>query len=217
MPKKRYVIGSKCVTGQIISEILGQSDRACLYTTRDKHLRWEFFANRGRVPPDAAVAIGKFDNLMAAIKFLAVPPSEKKELLLCLGKNLFAALNSKRPNPATAFAEIQQMIQARTGLQARFPRDLGNRNVFIVHGRDEAPRETVARFVKDLELVPIILQEQASSGFTIIEKFEVASDVSFAVVLLTPDDVGGLDQNPKALKPRARQNVIFELGYFAAA
>ena len=48
---------------------------------------------------------------------------------------------------------------------------------------------------------------------TIIEKFEKHSDVGFAVVLLTPDDEGALSgQSPK---PRARQNVVFELGFFA--
>ncbi len=43
-------------------------------------------------------------------------------------------------------------------------------------------------------------------------KDAVPSDVGFAVVLLTPDDVGGpLDGDTQ---PRARQNVILELGYF---
>jgi predicted nucleotide-binding protein len=40
--------------------------------------------------------------------------------------------------------------------------------------------------------------------------------VSYAVVLLTPDDIGASKNKPEELKPRARQNVIFELGYFAA-
>src|SRR5262245_46867522 len=112
MPRKRYLVGSKCVTGQVIAEILGQSERACVYTTKDNHLRWEFFANRGRLPPDAVAAVGKFDSLMTSIKLLALPASEKRELLLCLGKNLFASLNSKKANPSTAFAEIQMLIQA---------------------------------------------------------------------------------------------------------
>ncbi len=49
----------------------------------------------------------------------------------------------------------------------------------------------------------------------IIEKFEDYADVGFAVVLLTPDDQGGLaEAATDQLQPRARQNVIFELGYF---
>ena len=60
----------------------------------------------------------------------------------------------------------------------------------------------------------MILHEQSNQGRTIIEKFERHADVGFAVVLLTPDDVGGLQTDTGALEPRARQNVIFELGYF---
>jgi predicted nucleotide-binding protein len=89
-------------------------------------------------------------------------------------------------------------------------------NIFIVHGRDEGAKEAVARFVERLGLNAIVLHEQASAGSTIIEKFEEYSDVVFAVVLLTPDDVGQPRDKSEKLKPRARQNVIFELGYFVA-
>lgn len=90
------------------------------------------------------------------------------------------------------------------------------RNVFIVHGRTDT-RHEVARFLEKLDLHPIILEEQPSQGRTIIEKFEDCSNADFAVVLLTPDDVGGpSDVDSSNLQPRARQNVIFELGYFAA-
>jgi predicted nucleotide-binding protein len=86
--------------------------------------------------------------------------------------------------------------------------------VFVVHGHDQAAREAMARFLEKIELEAIILHEQPDQGFTIIEKFEAyASQVSFAVVLLTPDDLGGSASAP-AQAARARQNVIFELGYF---
>lgn len=65
-----------------------------------------------------------------------------------------------------------------------------------------------------MELKPVVLHEQPNEGRTIIEKFEDYTDVRFAVVLLTPDDVGGLQDNAGDTKPRARQNVIFEFGYF---
>jgi len=86
--------------------------------------------------------------------------------------------------------------------------------VFVVHGRDEAARETVARYLERLGINPIILHEQASRGLTVIEKLERQADVPFAVVLLTPDDEGHLIGSNDALQPRARQNVILELGYF---
>jgi predicted nucleotide-binding protein len=90
-------------------------------------------------------------------------------------------------------------------------------HIFIVHGHDDTLKEQVARTLEKLGLEPIILHEQPNRGKTIIEKFEKHADVGFAVVLLTPDDVGGKKPstgNP-TLSDRARQNVIFELGYFA--
>lgn len=86
--------------------------------------------------------------------------------------------------------------------------------VFVVHGHDEAARESIARYLEQLGLKPIILHEQPNSGRTIIEKLEKHGEVYFAVVLLTPDDVGASKKSEKDLKPRARQNVILELGYF---
>ena len=96
----------------------------------------------------------------------------------------------------------------------RADRKSGSDRVFVIHGRDEAPRETVARFLEKLGLEPVILHEQANRGRTIIEKFEDHADVAFAVVLLTPDDRGELRDGKPDLKPRARQNVILELGFF---
>jgi predicted nucleotide-binding protein len=86
--------------------------------------------------------------------------------------------------------------------------------VFIVHGHDDAARESVARFLEKLGVEAVILHEQASSGSTVIEKLEKFSDVSFAAVLLTPDDVGAASSPGSSPRPRARQNVILELGYF---
>jgi predicted nucleotide-binding protein len=90
--------------------------------------------------------------------------------------------------------------------------------VFLVHGHDEAAREKVARYLERLELEPIILHEQPNKGRTIIEKFTDYSDVAYAVVLLTADDIGGpKGTNTKQLAVRARPNVLFELGYFIGA
>lgn len=87
-----------------------------------------------------------------------------------------------------------------------------SRKVFIVHGHDDGARETVARFLERIDLEAVILHEQANQGRTIIEKVVANSDVGFAVVLLTPDDEGCVKGG--ALEPRARQNVLLELGYF---
>lgn len=93
------------------------------------------------------------------------------------------------------------------------------RGVFLVHGRNEGVKDKVARFLEKLELQVIILHEQPNEGRTIIEKFEKHSrDVAFAVVLLTADDRGAAGDVPyEEQQPRARQNVILELGFFLGA
>lgn len=92
--------------------------------------------------------------------------------------------------------------------------DVVSRDVFIVHGHDQAARESVARFVTQLGLNPIILHEQPNKGRTIIEKLEGHLRVGFAIVILTPDDVGAEAEEAENLSPRARQNVVLELGFF---
>lgn len=92
--------------------------------------------------------------------------------------------------------------------------NLGNMNpkIFIVHGHDDLAKITVARFIEQIGLNPIILHEQASSSRTIIEKIESYGEVGFAIVLYTPCDVGA--KTGEELNSRARQNVVFEHGYF---
>ncbi|HGF5123773.1 nucleotide-binding protein [Vibrio diabolicus] len=87
-----------------------------------------------------------------------------------------------------------------------------SRKIFIVHGHDDGARETVARFLERIGLEAVILHEQANQGRTIIEKVVANSDVGFAIVLLTPDDEGCVKGGTP--EPRARQNVLLELGYF---
>lgn len=91
-----------------------------------------------------------------------------------------------------------------------------SKKVFIVHGHDGELKEATARLVTKLGLAPIILHEQANKGRTVIEKFaDHAQEVGFAVVLLSADDEGRSRDAPSdPLKLRARQNVIFEMGFF---
>lgn len=90
----------------------------------------------------------------------------------------------------------------------------GNR-IFIVHGHDDEMKQHIARVITQLGLDPIILHEKPNQGRTIIEKFSDYSEVAFAVVLLSPDDLARKRNDaPDEVKSRARQNVVLELGYF---
>ena len=88
-----------------------------------------------------------------------------------------------------------------------------SRKVFVVHGHDDHAKEMMARFLEKNDFEAIVLHEQASGNKTIIEKIEHFADVGFAIILLTPDDMGK-SKDGDNYQPRARQNVILELGYF---
>ncbi len=138
---------------------------------------------------------------------------------------------NRRDDSEEALAHFYGVIQQRLRWLSSVPTILANRwraaavpdsqmpaqtrRVFLVHGHDERVRETVARFLEKLDLECVILHEQPNKGRTIIEKFEDYADVAFAVVLLTPDDRGGVaDAAFEAQQKRARQNVLLELGFF---
>jgi predicted nucleotide-binding protein len=106
-------------------------------------------------------------------------------------------------------------MQVNQQLESKNAPVVDNSKVFIVHGHDTSVKLDVARSLEKLGLTPIILHKQASLGQTIIEKLENNSDVGFAIVLLTPDDLGKAKADSN-LSPRARQNVLIELGYFVA-
>lgn len=108
--------------------------------------------------------------------------------------------------------------------QKENPVAVSENKVFVVHGHGERLKIETARTLELMGLKAIILHEQEDMGNTIIEKFEAnAMDVGFAVVLLTADDFGFSKKDAQKAKtegkevdptPRARQNVVFEMGYF---
>jgi predicted nucleotide-binding protein len=113
--------------------------------------------------------------------------------------------------------ETPALTQDRSSISAPGPKDTKaqSKSVFIVHGHDEAMKQSVARFISDVGLTPVVLHEQPNRGQTIIEKFEQnAAQAGFAVVLMSPDDVGASVAKPRSKRFRARQNVVVELGYF---
>lgn len=88
--------------------------------------------------------------------------------------------------------------------------------VFIVHGHNRQLRTEVKNVLLELGLKPVVLSEQANGGKTIIEKFEEKSAcVNYAIILMTADDEGKAKKDHD-YKPRSRQNVILEMGYFMA-
>jgi predicted nucleotide-binding protein len=88
---------------------------------------------------------------------------------------------------------------------------------FIVHGHDDSTLYELQNFIQNSLgwKKPVILRDEASGGRTIIEKFEwFATRVDWVFVLFTPDDRVLTKEASNEDKRRARQNVIFEMGYF---
>lgn len=125
---------------------------------------------------------------------------------IALLEGLISRLEEKRE-------DLPDLAKNNTANQVTQPSGT-TRRVFLVHGHDEEAKQSVARFLEKLQLEPVILQEQPNEGRTIIEKFEKNADVEYAIILLTPDDVGYPKDKPDEAGSRARQNVILELGYF---
>lgn len=123
--------------------------------------------------------------------------------------------------PPSAAVPVGPVAAAATAAQADVPlASFGpSERIFIVHGHDEAALNSIRVYVhRETGVMPISLAEEASEGQTIIEKFESYGEAStYVIVLLTPDDVGqtAVDHDAGSPpKPRARQNVVLELGYF---
>jgi predicted nucleotide-binding protein len=87
------------------------------------------------------------------------------------------------------------------------------KKVFIIHGEDEEKKEAVVRFLRKLDLEPVILHDQGGHGKSLIEKFEQFAEYAFAIFILTGDDFGYPKGQPGESQPRPKQNVIFELGF----
>jgi predicted nucleotide-binding protein len=137
-----------------------------------------------------------------------------------LGIRQFRLANRQKLKESKIIQGNKRLKNFLTALEKTFDQMDAQDTVFIVHGHDETPKLTLSNFLYGLGLKPIIPHDQPNKGRTIIEQFEQnASSVRYAFVLLTPDDVGSVKgaanlADNSNLKPRARQNVILELGFF---
>mgnify|MGYP002624749313 CR=1 FL=1 len=112
--------------------------------------------------------------------------------------------------------EFEYPVKQRTVDNVQEQTEKASKKIFIVHGHDTNVRNEVELFVRSIGYEPVILCKRADKGNTIIEKIErEAKDVCYAIVIYTSCDLGK-DRNEVDLKPRARQNVVFEHGFMCA-
>jgi Predicted nucleotide-binding protein containing TIR-like domain len=171
---------------QVLTETFGDGPERDLYAAA---------ANLDR----AALTIGAKTPLPEVVQGLTRGKEQAIELL----NRAIQALENKITDLGEAASQEPAVVPAE------FSKD-----VFIVHGHDDPAKTEVTLLIERAGLNAVILHEQPNEGRTIIEKFEKhGGSAGFAVVLLTPDDVGG--PNREDLRPRARQNVIGEMFWFA--
>jgi predicted nucleotide-binding protein len=125
-----------------------------------------------------------------------------------------------------AFLRKTDILESRTGKAIDIIEEAAKKKkqkkipqCFIVHGHDTRTLRKLINYIRHKLgwKNPKVLRDLPSLGRTIIEKFEDASqDIDIVFVLLTPDDKAAPLSAPNLAKRRARQNVIFELGYFFA-
>lgn len=156
---------------------------------------------------------------------------EKEEIKNILSRNNLSIINERRVNDCGYMLKVSNgaiinvfdtgnyNVQGRNTAEIKKilstnPRVPTNKKVFVVYGHDDVSRTQLEAMLRRWDLEPIILDQLASSGNTIIEKLEeYTSQVGFGIVLATPDDVGRAKKDEdKELKSRVRQNVVLELG-----
>jgi len=149
----------------------------------------------------------------AQLRIFEGPPTERLEDFTPVLNPSAYWIDNQRLKEVTS-----RFVKGPPGGAAQLPKEASTGTaVFLVHGANKASREEVARFLEKVlaqETPVIVLQEEPNRGRTLIEKFEqTAVGARYAVVLLTADDVAHpVDSEETEL--RARQNVVFELGFF---
>lgn len=178
---------------------------------RDKCLRISNQLSRGTY----SVQSGSQSNQTAPIKQVIQQPlqaSAQQFIQPAIHKPIGQVFQQALQAQQVVHASDQQPIS--TGQSMHYPQpQVNQQQVFIVHGHDDHLRMEVELFVRTIGLKPIVLMNQASGGNTIIEKIEEYGEVDYAIVIYTPCDEGRKIGTGE-LKGRARQNVVFEHGYF---
>lgn len=176
---------------------------------------WSERSEGGRRSALYELLVGQSDDVLSRLAELAaddrIEPTDEPNQLEATADEASAA---PRPNAGPVAPGDTQAEQPRDDL----PTVRADGPIFVVHGHAVDRLHELVRILERTTGRDVtVLHEQANGGRTILEKFEHhAADASYAVVLLTADDLGGAmsSSTPVASRRRGRQNVIFELGFF---
>lgn len=138
-------------------------------------------------------------------------------------KATFEAAWASYTGAATPVAPVTSPVTEAEQPVAPANPSTANKKVFVVHGHDDVAREQLELVLHKLGLDPFVLANTGGGGLTIIEALEQEigpkqSQARFGIVLMTPDDMGYSKKDGEAaIQPRARQNVVLEMGMLISA
>ncbi|WP_449410509.1 TIR domain-containing protein [Methylobacterium komagatae] len=182
-----------------------------------KHLSAQWIAWSNRV---SVIVKQLFDKDSAPYKLVTMAEALR---LTGNGEDRFSAVHSYYIDALRLGIEsMKQDIYGEivdSSVKAVAPKAQSNK-VFIVHGHDDKSKQDLEILLREFGLDPIVLHRKADGGRTLIEKFEQYSDVGYAFVIMTPDEIAYLSKDAdledanRRKEYRARPNVIFEFGFF---
>ena len=227
--------GGDAVQFDEVNHILEAAGLSKKYVENLKHNGFEKYlamryVEEGKVCPYSAREMEDFFSRAESMILVAEPPKELHPLDLYHrsqeATKAKITILQNRQEIEKQYAILQSFITAKLTYyqvklsqrerRAKLENRINNsKQIFIIHGHNEAKRRELSDMLKErFGLEPIILSEQPDQGLTIIEKFEkYATQCSYAFALFTPDDIIA-DGDTQYFQ--ARPNVIFELGWFYA-
>lgn len=151
-----------------------------------------------------------FEEIVSPPRWLALPRVISRH---GNGDSARASAIERESNTRKALSAQRKILAFLDGLKALVPfQDEGVEPVgpvFISHGRSPVWQELQLYIEKTLDIPTVELSQRPNRGRTLIQKLaDESADCSFAVIIMTGDD------KVDGESPRARENVIHEIGYF---
>jgi predicted nucleotide-binding protein len=133
-----------------------------------------------------------------------------------------AELAARAPLASAELAQQPNVAVAAEHVQTSTPEPARTRKVLLTHGRDERWRAAVEHLLERAGTHELtILDERPEERARLFERAdEQPAATRYAIVLLTADDIGAqrLESSEEPyFTPRARQQVVFEMGFLVAA
>ena len=111
---------------------------------------------------------------------------------------------------AALLRDLEYIFEVHANSQLNSSNDELPRRIFISHGRSADWHKVQSYLEKDIGIDTLELSQEVNRGRTVLQKlWEESNRCSYAVIVMTGDD-----QVTEGERPRARENVMHEIGFF---